>query len=255
MKAALVTGGAVRIGAAIVRRLAQHGYAVAIHCNRSRPAAAALAAGIRASGGRAVVVAGDLADPASAPRLVDEAAAALGPLALLVNNAAVFENDSIGDFAADVFARQFAINLQAPLLLARAFAAQAPDGGTIVNLIDQRVLKPTPHYLSYALSKEALWSATRMLAQSLAPRLRVNAVAPGPCLPNAADGPDSFAREVAAIPLQRAVSPDEIAEAVVYLAAAPGVTGQMIAVDGGQHLGWQTPDILALSSGSRQRDG
>ncbi|HRJ68463.1 MAG TPA: SDR family oxidoreductase [Beijerinckiaceae bacterium] len=254
MKAALVTGGALRIGAAIVRRLAASGHAVAIHCNRSRNEAEALAAGINASGGRAMVVCGDLADPATSPRIVAEATHCFGSLTLLVNNAALFEGDSLTVFETDTFSRQIAVNLQAPLLLSRAFAEHACEGGAIINLIDQRVLKPTPYYLSYALTKEALWSATRILARSLAPRLRVNAVAPGPCLPNSADGPEVFAREVAAIPLQRAVSPDEIAEAVVFLAQAEGVTGQMIAVDGGQHLGWKTPDVLALEGASNQGD-
>lgn len=254
MKAALVTGGAVRIGAAIVRRLARDGYRLCIHSNRSRSAAEALAGELRASGAKAVVVFGDLQAPETAARIVAEAAAMVGSLSLLVNNAAIFENDSIETFDAGLFTRQMAVNLQAPLLLAQAFATQARSGAAIVNLIDQRVLKPTPHYLSYALSKEALWSATRILAQALAPRIRVNAVAPGPCLPNVEDGPDMFAREIAAVPLQRAVSPDEIAQAVVYLAEAPGVTGQMIAVDGGQHLGWKTPDVLALSRHSDERD-
>lgn len=256
MKAALVTGGAVRIGAAIVRHLAGQGFSLAIHCNRSHVAAEALAADIVAAGGRACVVSGDLGEPATPHRVVAEAVEALGPLTLLVNNAAVFENDSIMDFSADRFARQIGINLQSPLLLSQAFAEQAGEGAAIINLIDQRVLKPSPQYLSYALSKEALWSATRILAQALSPRIRVNAVAPGPCLPNADDGPDAFAREVAAIPLQRPVSPQEIAEAVAYLAGARGVTGQMIAVDGGQHLGWKTPDVLAVSEVvSQQRNG
>ena len=242
MKAALVTGSARRIGAAIVRALADQGYAVAIHCIGSRQEADALAA----TCARAVVVTGDLADPATPAQLIAEAGAALGPLSLLVNNAALFEDDRFGALDVAGFDRHIAINLRAPLLLIDAFARQAPDTASIINIIDQRVLKPTPDHVSYALSKSALWTATRMAAQALAPRIRVNAVAPGPTLPNHNDGAAGFEREVAALPLARAVEPQEIANAVLYLAGAASVTGQMIAVDGGQHIGWRTPDVVAL---------
>jgi NAD(P)-dependent dehydrogenase (short-subunit alcohol dehydrogenase family) len=245
MKAALVTGGARRIGAAIARRLAAEGCGVAIHCRLSRDEADALAAEIRASGGRAVVVKGDLAEPDRLGPMIAEAAAALGPLGLLVNNASIFWRDDLDTLSAGSFDAHMAVNLRAPLLLARAFAAQAPPGASIVNLIDQRVLKPRPDYLSYALSKEALWSATRILARALAPAIRVNAVGPGPTLPNETDGEIGFEREAAATLLARPVDPAEIADAVVFLARSPSITGQMIAVDAGQHLAWKTPDVLA----------
>lgn len=246
MKAALVTGGARRIGAAIVQALAEAGYAVAIHCVGSRQDAEQLAATCQ----RSVVVSGDLADPATPARLIADATAALGPLTLLVNNAALFEDDRFGALDVTGFDRHMAVNLRAPLLLIDAFAKQAAPGSnpSIVNIIDQRVLKPTPDHVSYALSKSALWTATRMAAQALAPKIRVNAVAPGPTLPNHSDGPEGFAREIAALPLQRPVAPRAIADAVLYLAGAISVTGQMIAVDSGQHIGWRTPDVVALES-------
>lgn len=244
MKAALVTGAARRIGAAIVRALDQAGYAVAIHCRRQDADAEALATSCH----RATIVTGDLADRDAPAHIVKAAEAVLGPLSLLVNNASLFEDDRIGTLDPALFDRQMAVNLRSPILLLEAFARQLPAGaaGAVINLIDQRVLKPTPDHVSYALSKAALWHATRMAAQALAPTIRVNAVAPGPVLPNHKDGPDAFAREAAALPLASAVSPEAIAEAVVYLAAARHVTGQMIAVDGGQHLSWRTPDVLAV---------
>lgn len=245
MTGALVTGGGRRIGAAIVRCLAASGRPVAIHCNHSRNDAERLAGEIVAAGGRAAVVVADLREPAAAARIIAESRAAIGPLALLVNNAAIFEHDRLATFEAPVFEAHMDVNLQAPLRLARAFAECAPQGASIINLIDQRVLKPTPDYLSYALSKAALWAATRILAQALAPAIRVNAVAPGPTLPNLTDGAEGFAREAASVPLARAVDPAEIAAAVLYLADAPSVTGQMIAVDAGQHLAWRTPDVTA----------
>lgn len=237
----LVTGAARRIGRAIVERLARDGRAVAIHSSaRSLPEAEALAAEIAAHGGRATALAADLADPAEAGALVARAIDALGPLTHLVNNASIFEPDTAAEFSANDFDRNMAVNLRAPLLLAQAFVARLPANeiGSIVNLIDQRVLRPDPLYFSYSVSKAALWAATRTMAQSYAPRVRVNAVGPGPVLPNANEGQAAFDAEVAVAPLRRAVDVAEIADAVAWLMAAPGVTGQMIAVDAGQHLAW-----------------
>lgn len=256
MTAALVTGGAKRLGAEIARHLVSAGYAVALHCNASRADAEALAAELTASGGRAVVVQADLAEAGALAGLMDQAVQALGPLSLLVNNAALFEEDRIGTLDAALFDRQIAVNLRAPLLLSEAFARQAVAAHlpSIVNLIDQRVLKPTPGHVSYALSKTGLWAATRIMAQALAPAIRVNAVAPGPVLPNVLEGQDLFLRESAALPLARPVPPRAVADAVLYLARATSTTGQMICVDSGQHLAWRTPDVLALEAGSDQRD-
>lgn len=245
---ALVTGGAKRIGLAITQALAREGFAVAIHVHDSQAEGERLAGDIRAGGGRACVVAGELSDPAVPARLVAEAVAALGPLTLLVNNASLFEPDGIGALDVGLWERHFAINLRAPVLLVDAFAAQMPvhGEGAVVNIVDQRVLRPVPHFLSYGLSKSALADATVTLAQALAPRIRVNAVGPGPTLANTRQAAEDFAKQAGAIPLGRAVQPDEIAEAVIYLARARSVTGQMIAVDGGQHLAWQTPDVVGI---------
>jgi NAD(P)-dependent dehydrogenase (short-subunit alcohol dehydrogenase family) len=236
--AALVTGGAFRIGRAIVLALARSGYAVAIHANRSLADAEVLRDKIASGGGRAGVVAADLADHDAVVSLVPAAAAAVGPLTLLVNNASAFEPDKIGELDRDRFDRQIAVNLRAPLFLAQAFAAQAPAGGSIVNVLDQRVYRPSPGFFSYGLSKSALYAATTMLAQGLAPHVQVNAVAPGPTLPNVWHGEDAFARRSAAMPLGHGPTPGEIADAVLFLASANSITGETIAVDGGQHVGW-----------------
>jgi NAD(P)-dependent dehydrogenase (short-subunit alcohol dehydrogenase family) len=241
---ALVTGGAQRIGRAIVRALAGAGYAVTIHAHRSLAAAEELSAEVAAAGGRAAVIAADLAIHDDVVGLIAAAAGAVGPLTLLVNNASVFEPDGIGQLDRARFDLHYAVNVRAPVFLAEAFAAQAaalPDGtdASIVNLLDQRIYKSTPNYLSYGLAKNALYAATTTLAQALAPRVRVNAVAPGPALPNTRQDAETFARLSRAMPLGRGPSPEEIAEAVLFLAGARSVTGQTIAVDGGQRLSWQ----------------
>jgi NAD(P)-dependent dehydrogenase (short-subunit alcohol dehydrogenase family) len=243
-RAALVTGAARRIGRAIVLALHEAGYAVAIQANRSVAEAESLRGEIVGAGGRAAVVRADLSDHSAVAGVVPAAAAAVGPLTLLVNNASTFEPDAIGALDAERFDRQFAVNLRAPLFLAEAFAAQAPEkaNASIVNILDQRVFKLTPHFVSYTLAKSALHSATRMLAQALAPNVRVNAVAPGPTIASARQQQQDFARQAAAVPLGHGPSAEEIAEAVVYLAGARSVTGATLVVDGGQHLAWQTPD-------------
>lgn len=242
-RAALVTGGSRRIGRAISLALADAGYAVMVHAFRSRADAEKLCGEIADRGGRAAVVIADLADAQQVSRLVP-AAAAFGPLTLLVNNAGEFENDGIGTLDAARFDRTMSVNLRAPLFLAEAFAAQAPDkaGASIVNIVDQRVFRPTPRFVSYTLSKSALFTATTTLAQALAPKVRVNAVAPGPVLPSPRQTAGDFVAQAAALPLGRGPSPEDIAAAVLYLASAASVTGQTIAVDGGQHVAWRTPD-------------
>lgn len=240
-RAALVTGGARRIGAAICGALARAGYGIAIHARDSAAAAHDLANTIIAKGGRATVVEADLADHAQAKDLIAAARAALGPLTLLVNSASLFERDEIGALDHALWERQFAVNLAAPVFLTEAFAAQIPDGPdcAVINLTDQRVLNPTAHFVSYTLSKCALHVATRTLALALAPNIRVNAVAPGPTLPSPRQSEQTFARQAASVPLGHGPSPEEIAEAVLYLAQARSVTGQTLVVDGGQHLGWR----------------
>ena len=244
--AALVTGGAKRIGRAVSLRLARDGYTVAIHCNRSQDEAQALKAEIETGGGRAAIVMADLAETAVAERLVANAVQALGPLTLLVNNASIFQADEIGKLDLASWQHQFAINLATPVFLAQAFAAQAPAASAIVNLLDQRVLKTTPLFFSYSLTKSALHDATRTLAQALAPRIRVNGVAPGPTLPSYRQSAEDFARQSAKMPLGHGATPEEIAAAVLYLANAKSITGAVIPVDGGQHVAWQTPDMQDL---------
>lgn len=242
-RAALITGAGRRIGRAIALTLAQDGYAVVLHANHSRAEAQKLASEIVGTGGRASVVVADLANGTAVLGLIP-AAAAFGPLTLLVNNASQFDVDEIGSLERTRFERTIAVNLTAPVFLAQAFAAQAPDGAdaSIVNIVDQRVLKPTPRFFSYTLSKSALNSATVTLAQALAPKLRVNAVAPGPTLPSPRQSDEQFAVQAAAVPLKRGPNPEDIAAAVLYLAQAKSVTGTLIAVDGGQHLAWRTID-------------
>ena len=247
-KAALVTGGAKRVGRAITQALAKAGYAVAVHANTSLDEAEAMCAEIRSQGGRAAPVQGDLSDHAQVVKLVPAAAAAIGPLTLLVNNASIFEADGIGTLDPALFDRHMAVHLRAPLFLAEAFAAQAPDNAnaSIINIVDQRVLKPTPLFVSYALSKNGLYTATTMLAQALAPKLRVNAVAPGPTLPSKRQSQAEFDRQSAKLPLGHGTTPEEVAQTVLFLAGATSITGQTIAVDGGQHVAWQTPDVAGI---------
>jgi len=246
-KAALVTGGAKRIGRSISLRLAREGYAIAIHCNRSEEEARELKREIEGGGGRCAVCVADLTDNNVAGRLVADAGKTLGPLTLLVNNASVFEEDGIATLTAEHWARQMAINFATPVFLAKAFAAQAPAGrSSIVNILDQRVLKPTPLFFSYSLSKAALHSATHMLAQALAPGIRVNGVAPGPTLPSSRQSAKDFTEQSSKLPLGRGASTEDVAEAVLYLAGAAGVTGTVIPVDGGQHVAWQTPEISGI---------
>lgn len=242
--AALVTGAGKRIGRAIAVTLAKAGYDIAVHYRGSAEAAQAVVEEVRALGRRAEGVQADLADETQVCGLVPAAAQALGrPLTLLVNNASVFEDDRVGTLSRNSWDRHIETNLRAPIVLAEAFAAQAPDGSAVVNLLDQRVLKPDPRFFSYSLSRAGLWWATQTLAQALAPRIRINGVGPGPTLPSIHQTDAEFAAEAAATPLARPGSPEAVAQAVLWLARADLVTGQMIAVDGGQHLAWKTPDI------------
>ncbi|MSO81348.1 MAG: SDR family oxidoreductase [Alphaproteobacteria bacterium] len=248
---ALVTGAARRIGRDIARALARDGWAVAVHCNRSVDEAAATVAAIEGEGGRAVALAADIADPAAAGALVGRAAAALGPVGLLVNNASLFEPDTIATLEPATVARHMAVNLQAPLLLARALAGGLPNGaeGIVVNLLDQKLANPNPDFLSYTLSKAALGEATRLLAMALAPRVRVVAVAPGLTLPAPGQSAAQFATVHGRTPLGRGAAADDIARAVVWLASARAVTGVTLLVDGGQHLVPSATDVVFLPAG------
>jgi NAD(P)-dependent dehydrogenase (short-subunit alcohol dehydrogenase family) len=256
--AALVTGGAQRLGAALVRALAGRGADVAIHCHASRKDAEALAEEICGLGVKAVVVQADLLDREATARLVPEAAAALGrPLTVLVNNASIFEHDTIATATRESWDRHMGSNLRAPFELIQAFAAQAPKAvpdergeplarACVINMVDQRVLKLTPEFATYTIAKMGLWALTRTAAQGLAPDVRVNAIGPGPTLRGARQSERHFAEQRAATVLGRGSSPSEIAAALGFILDAPGLTGQLIAIDGGQHLAWRTPDVLGV---------
>jgi NAD(P)-dependent dehydrogenase (short-subunit alcohol dehydrogenase family) len=245
MGAALVTGAARRIGRALALEAAACGYAVAVHHRDGAEEAHELVSEITSGGGKAATLGADLCDEAAVAGLIDQAHAALGPVTLLVNNASVFQADRFGDLGPH-WDEHFDVNLRAPVLLAQAFAnALPPDlDGLIVNILDQRVWRPNPQFFSYTLSKAALWTATRTIAQELGPRIRVNAIGPGPTLPSVHQSPADFETEVKGVILQKKVSPADIAGALHYLIGATSVTGQMIAVDAGQHLAWKTPDIV-----------
>lgn len=249
LKTALVTGASRRIGAAIVRDLARHDYAVAIHANTSLADAQALAADIVADGGRAVVVGGDLATAEGAASVVPAATALIGPIGLVVNNASIFVDDSLESFDETVWDRHFALHVKAPSLIVRDFARQLPEtaGGLVVNIIDQRVWAPNPRFYSYTLSKAALWMATCTMAQGLAPKIRVNAIGPGPTLPSPRQSQADFDAQVDALILKRGPQLAEFGATIRYLHDMPSITGQMIALDGGQHLGWQTPDVAEIN--------
>jgi NAD(P)-dependent dehydrogenase (short-subunit alcohol dehydrogenase family) len=242
-RAGLVTGAGRRIGRAIATELGRRGWAVAVHYNGSERDAREVAREIEASGGAAVILRADLRDEREVEALVGRAAGALGPLGFLVNNASVFERDEALTATRASWDAHLEVNLRAPFVLAQAFARQLPEGarGAIVNVLDQRVLNLTPHFFSYTVSKSALWTLTQTLAMALAPRIRVNGVGPGPTLPSRHQTEEQFAQQSRRTPLQRGATPDEVAAAVAYLLGAQAVTGQMIAVDGGEHLGWAQP--------------
>ncbi|MFD0981748.1 SDR family oxidoreductase [Tropicimonas aquimaris] len=255
-KRALVTGGARRLGRSMALYLADRGHDVAIHYNGSAEEAAQVVDEIRHRGRNAAAIQADLTDEAAMQGLVQAAAEALGgPLNLLVNNASIFENDTIATATRQSWDRHIESNLRAPVVLTQRFAEQAPRAildhnheplpqSLVVNMIDQRVRKLTPAFMSYTIAKMGLWAFTRTSAQALAPHVRVNAIGPGPTLMGERQTDDHFARQRRATILERGANPEDITAALGYLIDAPGVTGQLLCVDGGQHLGWKTPDVL-----------
>lgn len=242
-RAALVTGAGRRIGREMALALARAGWAVGVHYNRSAEAAAEVVAEIERGGGTAVALAADLAREVEVEDLMPRARAALGPLALLVNNASVFDMDLVDTTTRQSWDAHMETNLRAPMVLSQAFARQLPAGatGNIVNMLDQRVWKLTPYFMSYTVSKMGLWTLTRTLALALAPRIRVNGIGPGPALPSARQSEAQFAAQCEALPLRHGTTPEEIAAALMFILASPSMTGQMIALDGGEHLAWQLP--------------
>ncbi|WP_027486101.1 SDR family oxidoreductase [Allorhizobium undicola] len=239
-KTALITGSAKRLGRAIAEDLAEHGFAVAIHANHSIDEAKEVARAITDKGGRAIAVQADLCDIAQTSSLLEKVNGSLGTVGLLVNNASVFLEDDADRFDAGRFAQHFDLHLRAPAILADRFNHQLPEmqQGLIVNIIDQRVWALKPTFFSYTLSKSALWTATRTLAQALSPRIRVNAIGPGPSLPSDRQRLEDFQAQIETLPLKRGPAIEEFGRTVRFLFDTPSVTGQMIALDGGQHLIW-----------------
>lgn len=239
-RTALVTGAAKRVGRAVALGLAQDGYAVAIHHKTSAADADSVVKEITQAGGRAIAVACDLADERQTAGLLDQVSAQLGPLGLLVNNASLFERDEALDTTRAGWDAHMAINLRAPFVLTQAFARQLPAEchGNVINLLDERVLNLTPHFTSYTLSKAGLWTLTQTLALALAPRIRVNGIGPGPVLPSPRQTAAQFARQYESLPLRRPVGLEEIVAALRFILAVPSMTGQILLLDGGQHLGW-----------------
>ncbi len=239
-RAALITGAGRRIGRALAEDLGAAGWRVAVHYHHSREEADDVLAAVTAAGGSGAVVQADLADAGAVARLLPDAVAAVGPLGLLVNNASIFERDDITSATLASWESHIAINLRAPFFLSQAFAAQVDEKsrGLIVNIIDQKVWNLTPYFASYTVSKAGLWTLTQTLAQALAPRIRVNAIGPGPTLPSPYQDQAQFDAQCARMPLGHGTTPAEICTAVRFLLASPAVTGQMIALDGGEHLAW-----------------
>jgi NAD(P)-dependent dehydrogenase (short-subunit alcohol dehydrogenase family) len=239
-RTALVTGGAQRLGGAMVRALARAGFDVAIHCHASQAEAELLRDEVRALGRHAVTFKADLAVEAEVETLVPAAIAQLGLIGVLINNASRFERDEWTDVTRATWDRHIEPNLRAPFVLTQAFARALPEDaqGVVINMVDQRVWSLTPHFVSYTVSKAALWALTQTMALALAPRIRVNAIGPGPALPSPRQTPEQFARQSASTPLRHGTSPDEVARAMLAILSLPAMTGQMIALDGGQHLQW-----------------
>ena len=256
MAQALVTGAAKRLGRAMALYLAERGHDVALHYAGSAEAAEEVAGQIRAMGRRAVTVQADLTVEAETQTVIDRAVAGLGgPLTVLVNNASIFEYDTLASATRDSWDRHLESNLRAPFVLTQGFAAQSPKGARdendepiasalVVNMIDQRVRKLTPEFMTYTIAKAALWTLTQTTAQGLAPDIRVNAIGPGPTMQGARQSAAHFAGQRAATVLGRGAHPADITAALGYFLDAPSITGQLLCVDGGQHLGWRTPDVL-----------
>jgi NAD(P)-dependent dehydrogenase (short-subunit alcohol dehydrogenase family) len=254
---ALITGAAKRLGRAMALELAAQGHDIAVHYNGSADAAEDTCAEIRALGVKAVAVQADLLDEDAIAALVPRATDALGPVEVLINNASIFEHDTIETATRASWDRHIGSNLRAPFVLTQALAAQLPDPdtdaggepvarGLVINMVDQRVHKLTPEFMTYTIAKMGLWAFTRTAAQALAPKARVNAIGPGPTMQGGRQSAEHFAKQRAATILERGADPQAICDALRYFLTAKSVTGQLICVDGGQHLAWETPDVIGV---------
>lgn len=256
MTICLVTGAGLRLGRAMALYMARRGYDVAVHYAASGEAAEATASDVRALGRHAVTLSADLLHETQTAELLPAAAKALGgPITCLINNASIFEYDTITSATRDSWDRHMESNLRAPFVLTQAMAAQGLEpsrdeagepvaSGLIVNMIDQRVRKLTPEFMTYTIAKMGLWAMTRTTAQALAPAIRVNAIGPGPTLQGHRQSAAHYAAQRANTVSGRGANVADITAALGYFLDAPAVTGQLLCVDGGQHLGWQTRDIL-----------
>lgn len=255
---ALVTGAGARLGKAMALYLGQRGFDVAVHYATSQAGADATAAQIAAMGRNAIALQADLLHEDETQTLVGRAAQALGgPLTCLINNASIFEYDNISTADRASWDKHLESNLRAPFVLTQQFADQVPAtalddkdepvaSGLVINMLDQRIHKLTPEFMSYTIAKMGLWAMTRTTAQALAPRVRVNGIGPGPTLQGKRQSAEHFQQQRKATLLQRGADPEGITAALGYFLDARAVTGQMIAVDGGQHLAWETPDVLGV---------
>lgn len=255
---ALVTGAGARLGQAMALYLGQRGYDVAVHYAGSEAGARDTVAQLQAMGRQGAALQADLLDEDASHALVGRAVNALGgPLTCLINNASIFEHDTISTATRESWDRHIGSNLRAPFVLTQQFAAQAPDPvmdenhepvaqALVINMLDQRIHKLTPEFMTYTIAKMGLWAMTRTTAQALAPKIRVNGIGPGPTLRGGRQSEEHFGKQRAATILQRGANPADITAALGYFLDAPALTGQMLAVDGGQHLAWETPDVLGV---------
>ena len=246
----LITGAAKRIGKAIARGMAADGWQVVLHYGTSHEEAESLAQLIRDDGGHAITLQADLCDEEQTGNLFPRALEMVGPISCLINNASLFEEDSAVTASRESWDAHMQINLRSPFVLIQALRDQLPEGleGNVINIVDQRVWNLTPHFLSYTLSKAGLWTLTQTLALSLAPHIRVNAIGPGPVLANAGQTEEAFIKQWSSLPLSRSVALHEIVDAIRFIIDAPSMTGQLIALDGGQHLGYSQAPSTGVSN-------
>ena len=246
-KTVLITGAAHRIGRAVALGLAEDGWKIAIHYSNSANAANELAQIITDKGGNTETLQANLSDAGEANNLISRAVETVGPLSALINNASVFERDEVTTLTDDSWDMHLNVNLKAPAILMRDFAKQAQAGGNIINIIDQRVWRLNPDFISYTVSKTGLWTLTQTFAQALAEQnIRVNGIGPGPTLANQRQNPEEFEKQTRLVPLGSGANPQDIIDGVRYILSAQAMTGQMIALDGGQHLAWKTPDVTEV---------